>query len=148
MTYITKPNLVWAPTARCWRLPITVPICQETVSTLALKMEGQNLQSKQWLGREVARILTWWGGEPSWRMPTHSSWWSTQHCPQKFVISRYSRNPANCHSNVSFQADVTAAALSLDSGHILSCVPTGWGKTLPMLLTALLLPPGDTITNF
>ena len=36
------------------------------------------------------------------------------------------------------QADVTAAALSQDSHHILSSVPTGWGKTLPMLLAALL----------
>ena len=30
-------------------------------------------------------------------------------------------------------------------GHILSSVPKGWGKTLPMILTALLMPPGDTI---
>ena len=36
------------------------------------------------------------------------------------------------------QADVTAAALSQDSHYILSSVPTGWGKTLPMLLAALL----------
>ena len=46
------------------------------------------------------------------------------------------------------QADVTAAALSQDSHHILSSVPTGWGKTLPMLLAALLMPPGDTIPSF
>ena len=46
------------------------------------------------------------------------------------------------------QADVTAAVLSQDSHHILSSVPTGWGKTLPMLLAALLMPPGDTIPNF
>ena len=30
-------------------------------------------------------------------------------------------------------------------GHILSCVPTGYGKTMPMLITSLLLPPGDSI---
>ena len=46
------------------------------------------------------------------------------------------------------QADVTAAVLSQDSHHILSSVPTGWGKTLPMLLAALLMPPGDTIPYF
>ena len=45
----------------------------------------------------------------------------------------------------SSQADVTAAARSEDPGHILISVPTGWGKTLPMILTALLMPPGDTI---
>ena len=32
------------------------------------------------------------------------------------------------------QADVTAAALSQDSHHILSSVPTGWGKTLSFCL--------------
>ena len=101
VTYITKPNLVWSPKAPCSSCcPIQSLICQETVSKLPLKMEGENLQSIQWPGREVARILTWWGGEPSWRMPTHSSWWSTQHCPQKFVISRYSWKPAHWHSIV------------------------------------------------
>ena len=45
----------------------------------------------------------------------------------------------------SSQADVTGAALSEDGGHILSSVPTGWGKTLPMVVTALLMPPDDTI---
>ena len=43
------------------------------------------------------------------------------------------------------QADITAAAINQqDRRHILSCLPTGMGKTLPMLLTAQLLPPGDT----
>ena len=37
------------------------------------------------------------------------------------------------------QADVTAAVLSQDSHHILSSVPTGWGKTLPMLLAIKVL---------
>jgi len=44
-----------------------------------------------------------------------------------------------------FQADITAAAINQqDRRHILSCLPTGMGKTLPMLLTAQLLPPGST----
>ena len=35
------------------------------------------------------------------------------------------------------QADITAAAINQqDRRHILSCLPTGMGKTLPMLLKA------------
>ena len=46
------------------------------------------------------------------------------------------------------QADITAAAIDQqDRHHILSCLPTGMGKTLPMLLTARLLPPGDTTSG-
>ena len=37
--------------------------------------------------------------------------------------------------------------LSDDSNHVLNCVPTGWGKTLPMLVTALLMPPGKIVSD-
>jgi len=44
-----------------------------------------------------------------------------------------------------FQADITAAAIDQqDRQHILSCLPTGNGKTLPMLITGALLPAGMT----
>ena len=46
---------------------------------------------------------------------------------------------------ISFQIDVAAAAIYGTDGHILSCVPTGYGKTMPMLITSLLLPPGNSI---
>ena len=100
----------------------------------------------------------WWG------------WWSWSPCTAKeswdqgCLCSASDRASCIAHRNSWFpgsagnlltgiqlypsQADVTAAALSQDSDHILSSVPTGWGKTLPMLLAALLMPPGDTIPNF
>ena len=31
-----------------------------------------------------------------------------------------------------------------DPSHILSCLPTGYGKSIPMLLLSLFLPPGMT----
>ena len=39
-------------------------------------------------------------GELRSRIPTLGFWWSTLHCPQKSVISRYSWKPAHCHSFV------------------------------------------------
>ena len=42
-----------------------------------------------------------------------------------------------------FQADIIASAADEeDDFHILSCLPTGYGKSLPMLLLSLFLPPG------
>ena len=42
------------------------------------------------------------------------------------------------------QADIAGAAIDQqDNHHILSCLPTGMGKTLPMLITACLLPQED-----
>ena len=48
---------------------------------------------------------------------------------------------------VSMQADIVAAALDTSSGghHLLGALPTGFGKSLPMMVLALLLPPGITI---
>ena len=45
-----------------------------------------------------------------------------------------------------FQADIIASAADdEDAFHILSCLPTGYGKSLPMLLLSLFLPQGMTI---
>ena len=46
-----------------------------------------------------------------------------------------------------FQADfiIASAADDEDASHILSCLPTGYGKSLPMLLLSLFLPQGMTI---
>ena len=41
------------------------------------------------------------------------------------------------------QADIVAAAINAEDGHhILSSLPTGMGKTLPMIVASCLLPPG------
>ena len=45
-----------------------------------------------------------------------------------------------------FQADIIASAAdNEDAFHVLSCLPTGYGKSLPMLLLSLFLPQGTTI---
>ena len=45
-----------------------------------------------------------------------------------------------------FQADIIASAAdNEDASHILSCLPAGYGKSLPMLLLSLFLPQGMTI---
>ena len=45
-----------------------------------------------------------------------------------------------------FQADILASAADdEDAFHILSCLPTGYGKSLPMLMLSLFLPQGTTI---
>ena len=47
-----------------------------------------------------------------------------------------------------FQADIIACAVDhKDPSHILSCLPTGYGKSIPMLLLSLFLPPGMTFEN-
>ena len=47
------------------------------------------------------------------------------------------------------QADITSAAVSEEERHhILSCLPTGMGKTLPMLLTSQLLPLGNFLWSW
>ena len=47
------------------------------------------------------------------------------------------------------QADITAAVVDEEERHhILSCLPTGMGKTLPMLLTSQLLPLGNFLWSW
>ena len=46
---------------------------------------------------------------------------------------------------LTFYADVVAELLSGEKSHVLSCFPTGSGKSLPMLVAALLMPPGKQI---
>ena len=50
-------------------------------------------------------------------------------------------------STFSIQADIVACALDASSGghHLLGALPTGFGKSLPMMVLATLLPPGITI---
>ena len=46
-----------------------------------------------------------------------------------------------------FQADIIgSAADNEDASHILSCLPTGYGKSLPMLLLSLFLPQGIRVS--
>ena len=54
--------------------------------------------------------------------------------------------PHNYNMVGQFQADILASAADdEDAFHILSCLPTGYGKSLPMLLLSLFLPQGTTI---
>ena len=67
------------------------------------------------------------------------------------VISRWQAaphtiSPTNHNMVGQFQADILAlAADDEDAFHILSCLPTGYGKSLPMLMLSLFLPQGTTI---
>ena len=54
--------------------------------------------------------------------------------------------PHNYNMVGQFQADILASAADdEDAFHILSCLPTGYGKSLPMLMLSLFLPQGTTI---
>ena len=45
---------------------------------------------------------------------------------------------------LSIKADIIWAATDQDDRqHLMGPVPTGYGKSLPMLVVALLLPPGE-----
>ena len=49
---------------------------------------------------------------------------------------------------ITIQADIVAAALDTSGGHhLLGALPTGFGKSLPMFVLALLLPPGKAIKH-
>ena len=66
-------------------------------------------------------------------LPSVISRWQAHHIPHK---SQHGQ----------FQADIIASAADdEDAFHILSCLPTGYGKSLPMLLLSLFLPQGMTI---
>ena len=106
-----------------------------------------------WLEETLTCWSWWWTNMSSFSEPT-------QICLQTFETSRYSIVEKAVHSvrrlllryfeNIGnwiwcqVQADITGAAIDgQDRHHLLSCLPTGMGTTLPMLLTACLLPPGD-----
>ena len=46
---------------------------------------------------------------------------------------------------LTFLADVVNELLSGEKSHVLSCFPSGFGKSLPMFVAALLMPPGKQI---
>ena len=44
------------------------------------------------------------------------------------------------------QADIVACAINgSENCHIMGALPTGYGKSLPMLVTGLLMPPGKGV---
>ena len=66
-----------------------------------LKIRGGILQIREWTtARGVELIHLYSKGEQRSGMPMLGFWPSTLHCPQKFVISRYSWKPAHWHSIV------------------------------------------------
>ena len=71
--------------------------CQFFWKLSTLKMRGENLQRWGWIARKVEPIPWYCKGELRSRMSTLGFWWSTLHCPQKSVFSRYSWSlPFNC----------------------------------------------------
>ena len=59
-----------------------------------------------------------------------------------FQVIKSTTNSTAC-TLLPLQADIVAAAVNADDGdHILSSLPTGMGKTLPMIVASCLLPPG------
>ena len=74
-----------------------------------------------------------------------SSGQATQLSHQHWRTSRYGWDDQLDRFEIMWQmkADIAACALDqADNSHVLSCFPTGMGKTLPMLLTSVLLPEG------
>ena len=45
---------------------------------------------------------------------------------------------------VVLQVDILCRALHKEEGHLMCAFPTGYGKSLPMLLLGLLMPEGRT----
>ena len=59
-----------------------------------------------------------------------------------FQVIKSTTNSTAC-TLLPLQADIVAAAINAEDGHhILSSLPTGMGKTLPMIVASCLLPPG------
>ena len=59
-----------------------------------------------------------------------------------FQVIKITTNSTAC-TLLPLQADIVAAAINAEDGHhILSGLPTGMGKTLPMIVASCLLPPG------
>ena len=66
-----------------------------------LKREGRICRLRGWtMVRGVELIPLYWEGELRSGMPMLGFWPSILHCPQKFVISRFSWKPAHWHSIV------------------------------------------------
>lgn len=60
-----------------------------------------------------------------------------------FQVIKSTTTPTAC-TLLPLQADIVAAAINAEDGHhILSSLPTGMGKTLPMIVASCLLPPGE-----
>ena len=48
-----------------------------------------------------------------------------------------------------FQADLVACAINgSETSHIMGALPTGYGKSLPMLVTGLLMPAGKCVNEY
>ena len=59
-----------------------------------------------------------------------------------FQVIKSTTNSTAC-TLLPLQADIVAAAINAEDGHhILSSLPTGMGKTLPMIVASCFLPPG------
>ena len=60
-----------------------------------------------------------------------------------FRLSKAPQTLLHACTLLPLQADIVAAAINAEDGHhILSSLPTGMGKTLPMIVASCLLPPG------
>jgi len=63
-----------------------------------------------------------------------------------YLSLREHHHPALPERLRDFQLDIVACATNgTETCHILGALPTGYGKSLPMLVTGLLMPPGSTV---
>ena len=66
------------------------------------------------------------------------------------MISRLGHEKIEGEANKSFfQADLVACAINdSETSHIMGALPTGYGKSLPMLVTGLLMPAGKCVNEY
>ena len=93
-----------------------------------------------------------WQGEQHWKVPSHVSGFPTLQClssgNSRLLLGPLIRDTSATHLVIFsqqhiLQMDILESAVDTgDPHHILCALPTGFGKTMPMLLLGHLLPPG------
>ena len=93
-----------------------------------------------------------WQGEQHWKVPSRVSGFPTLQClssgNSRLLLGPLIRDTSATHLVIFsqqhiLQMDILESAVDTgDPHHILCALPTGFGKTMPMLLLGHLLPPG------
>ena len=120
----------------------------EAMISVSLVWKVENIS---WISAELF-LLRWVRGRPSW-VPSPSWGLLTLPClyweTSRLVLApfkQYVFNNNSMYSTQCLQLDILQSALDQDDpNHILCALPTGFGKTMPMLLLGHLLPPGAGI---
>ena len=138
-----SPNLIALVSCKfAWNLVI------EAMISVSLVWKVENIS---WISAELF-LLRWVRGRPSW-VPSPSWGLLTLAClnweTSRLVLApfkQYVFNNNSMYSTQCLQLDILQSALDQDDpNHILCALPTGFGKTMPMLLLGHLLPPGAGI---